>query len=427
MLADLDELILKCRDERAIVTISEAVKCYKAGAYRSAIVSTWVAVAFDIIEKLRQLALSGDKGAEQLISEFETIRRQHDIVQALVFEKKLLSLARDNFELISPLEYIDLERLQDDRNRCAHPSMNSDTDIFDPPAELARLHIRSAVDHLLCQEPAQGKYALDRLLVDVRSAYFPTLSTEAINSLSNSPLKHARKSLARNFLIVLIKDRLHGELDFRVRKRLDGACLAVKHLHFEVWQDVIVNKLSDLFRALSGDEELSSAVAFVRLDPLLWDALDSDVQNKLKLFVEDLPSEMVSDLELIFSFDPLSNAASTRCHKLKLDELQWNLFVHTPVPALDHIVDTFARSTSFIMAINWGKIIQENIREFSADHVRVVIDAIGENPQISGSFGLDFLVSALRKAMIVPAETFDAFLIDNNLEHLIIPDSTEPL
>lgn len=55
MLQDLDELVLKCRDERARAYIREAVLCFKAGAYRSAIVATWIAVAFDVIDKIPEL------------------------------------------------------------------------------------------------------------------------------------------------------------------------------------------------------------------------------------------------------------------------------------------------------------------------------------------------------------------------------------
>ena len=42
MLHDLDELVLKCRDERARAYIREAVTCSRAGACRSTFVATWI-------------------------------------------------------------------------------------------------------------------------------------------------------------------------------------------------------------------------------------------------------------------------------------------------------------------------------------------------------------------------------------------------
>lgn len=58
VLQDLDELVLECRDERARAYIREAVICCKSGAYRSAIVSTWIALAFDIVDKMHELSLA---------------------------------------------------------------------------------------------------------------------------------------------------------------------------------------------------------------------------------------------------------------------------------------------------------------------------------------------------------------------------------
>ena len=82
-LSDLDELVLRCRDEKAKSYIRESVACYKAGAFRSAIVSTWIAVSFDIIDKLKDLALTGDKEAEKQLEEFEKARQAGDIAKSL--------------------------------------------------------------------------------------------------------------------------------------------------------------------------------------------------------------------------------------------------------------------------------------------------------------------------------------------------------
>jgi hypothetical protein len=61
MLSDLDELILSCEDPRSRQYIEEAVRCYKAGAYRSSVVACWIAVAFDLVDKIKELAAGGDR------------------------------------------------------------------------------------------------------------------------------------------------------------------------------------------------------------------------------------------------------------------------------------------------------------------------------------------------------------------------------
>ena len=78
-LVDLDELILRCRNERAKTYIAEAGACYRAGDFRAGMVTTWVAVVYDVLQKLDELALTGDKNAEAKRTEFEDFRQRMDI------------------------------------------------------------------------------------------------------------------------------------------------------------------------------------------------------------------------------------------------------------------------------------------------------------------------------------------------------------
>jgi hypothetical protein len=106
--------------EQAKRYIAEAVACYRAGAFRSCIVATWIAVVFDFVEKLNQLELAGDANAKKRRGEFERYREHGDVNGSLLFERQVPAMAREEFELISDLERSDLERLIEDRNRCAH-------------------------------------------------------------------------------------------------------------------------------------------------------------------------------------------------------------------------------------------------------------------------------------------------------------------
>lgn len=53
-LADLDELLLRCRAEQSRAFIREAVGCYRADAFRACIVVTYIVVLYDLIAKLRK-------------------------------------------------------------------------------------------------------------------------------------------------------------------------------------------------------------------------------------------------------------------------------------------------------------------------------------------------------------------------------------
>ena len=74
-ITDLDELVLSCRTEQAKTYIQEAVGSYRAGAYRACIVATWIAVIFDLVEKVSDLALGGDAAARAMIEKYGGGRR----------------------------------------------------------------------------------------------------------------------------------------------------------------------------------------------------------------------------------------------------------------------------------------------------------------------------------------------------------------
>jgi hypothetical protein len=88
---DLDELIILCRDKSAKKFIQEAVACYRAGAYRSCIVSTWNAVVFDFVHKLRELDQMGNGEASGLLKTFEEMSQKSDIKKLWAFESDINS------------------------------------------------------------------------------------------------------------------------------------------------------------------------------------------------------------------------------------------------------------------------------------------------------------------------------------------------
>lgn len=76
-------------------------------------------------------------------------------------ESKLLQNALD-LELIDFIEHRQLERLQQDRHLCAHPSLRPLGDVFAPSGEYSRAHLVAALDALLVHPPTQGRKAFDR-------------------------------------------------------------------------------------------------------------------------------------------------------------------------------------------------------------------------------------------------------------------------
>jgi len=423
-LADLDELVLKCRDEKALSYIREAVSCYKVGSFRSSIVSTWIAVVFDILDKIKELSLSGDKEAEKQLGEFESARETGDITRSLKFERDILEVARDKLELISHIEFMDLERLQQDRNRCAHPSMTADGEIFNPSAELSRVHIRNSIEYLLQFPPSQGKNALGKLISDVNSEYFPTNTDNALIALQNSPLFKARKSLVRNFIIVLLKGILKETLDYKERLRITSALKAVERLYKEIYDSTLQEKVSPLIRQLD-DNELDKLTPILNYFPSYSGYFDEDVSHKVSAYIQNLPSSMITDLETLLEHPEFGASAEIRVNKISINDFQDAFFFSLPEKIADKMISLFLDSRTFDQANTSAKIIALHADDYTERQVyKIVTEAAGNN-QITGSFGIDTVFAALRKSKIIPIEDFDKLLVELGIDNYEFDSDTE--
>lgn len=416
-LADLDELVLQCRDERARLLIAEAVACYRGGAYRAAIVATWVAVCFDLIDKLRELSLAGDKEAEAIVADVEKTRRTNDLSRALKLERELLGFARDKFELLSHVEFIDLERLQQDRNRCAHPSLISEDQPFTASGELARVHIYSAVTHLLQHPPVQGKHALDRLLREVSSEFFPQDVKKATASLSSGPLKRPRPSLVRNFVVVLVKDLLTAGTDLKQVFRARAALGAVKTLHNVQFELALKEKLPALVEGLP-DKQLHRASRFVCRFPECWPHLSVGTHHRLEAYVESLPALHIDDLDELLLCPHLKRQAEIRTRRITRAEATEMLFVFftMPGPVGDRLIELYLQSKNYAEANEFAKTIAEHVGDFSVAQQERLIKGIGDNGEVLHSFEVGTVMAALRKSERIPTTRFEELLEQHGLE-----------
>jgi hypothetical protein len=284
---DLDELIVRCRDKQAKQFIKEAVACYKAGAYRSCIVATWNAVVFDFLHKLTELKLLGDGEASKLLEQFEKLSSEKKVKELWQFESDIPKKALKPFELISIVEMSDIERLFEDRSRCAHPSMTSLEEPFEATAELARYHLRSAVTHLLERPPVQGRAARDRVFQDIKSEYFPTDPELAIKYFQKSPLARARLALIKDVLLGLTISLLTENLPEDERARQFSAIHAISSMYTEQTREIINDKLSDIIINKVVDTNLDKLILYLA-QVKTWDTLTEPCQLKAVAFIEKL-------------------------------------------------------------------------------------------------------------------------------------------
>ncbi len=289
-LSDLDELVLRCRGDAARTYIREAVACYKSGAFRSSIVATWIAVVYDFLDKLRELEMSGDAAAKDKLQEFEGARASNNWRASLQFEATLLESAQNQFELLSPIEVIDLKRLDEDRNRCAHPSMSSSSEPYRATAELARSHIKNAVTCFLEQPPVQGKAAFERIMKDIQSEYFPQDTEKAIEFFRGGPLTRARQPLVRNLTIALSKIILGEILKSAKRTRMFAAINAIIEMYRQQAEGILRDLLPKL-AAAQPDERYYRVIFYAARVQGAWDFLGNAGQIKAANYIENSDDE----------------------------------------------------------------------------------------------------------------------------------------
>ncbi|MEB3150339.1 MAG: hypothetical protein VKL60_15170 [Sphaerospermopsis sp.] len=284
---DLDELIVRCRDKQAKKFIQEAVACYRAGAFRSCIVSTWNAVVFDFLHKLRELALLGNGDASSLLTQFENISSASKVKELWQFESSIPNWALSKFELLSPVEKSDIERLFEDRSRCAHPSMTSLEEPFEATAELARYHLRSSVMHLLQRPPVQGRSARERIFQDIKSDYFPKDPELAKLHFQTSPLARARFSLIKDIILGLTVSLLTEDLPEDERLRQFSALIAIHSIYPKDTVEILNTNLSNIIINKVTDDNWDKVIIYLS-NFAGWEKLSQECQIKARTFLEEL-------------------------------------------------------------------------------------------------------------------------------------------
>jgi hypothetical protein len=284
---DLDELIVSCRDKLAKKLIQEAVACYRAGAYRSCIVATWNAIVFDFLHKLRELERSGNGEATNILKNFEIIRSESKFKELWQFESDIPKVARTKFDFLSSVEESDIERLFDDRSRCAHPSMTSLEEPFEATAELARYHLRSAVMHCLQRPPVQGRSAIKRIWQDIGSEYFPKDSGKATQYFQKGLLASARPRLIEDVIIGLTISLLKKERSEDERLRQFSALNAVANMYHSQVKEILNERLSKIILDKVTDSNWDKVIIYLGTVEI-WDNLSEPCQLKAIAFMDKL-------------------------------------------------------------------------------------------------------------------------------------------
>jgi hypothetical protein len=229
----LEDLLNEVRDRESRRYLEEAVRAYNVGAFRAAIVVTWVAVAFDLISKIRQLAANGDAAANDFTRRLDQAIEGDNTGRLLTLERELLTVAQGTFEFIERRELKELERLHDDRHVCAHPAFVRPSEVFEPPPELVRAHIATAVDTVLSKGPTPGRRAIERFKEEIRRDSFPRSQDDLTRYLRAQYFEPGKSSLRRGLAALIVKACLESDetgTQPRVTRRYAMAARALERI-----------------------------------------------------------------------------------------------------------------------------------------------------------------------------------------------------
>lgn len=385
-LTDPQELNTLCRDSRVRELFKEAVSSYHAGAFRSAIIMSWIVLVFDYVYKLEELGLRGDKQAEEAASKFHEWHEKKDTRKLLDFENEVLKNCQEVYQFISLSERLDLERLQMDRHRCAHPSISKVSEPFAPSAELARYHMRNVVEVMCQHPPTQGRSGFDELwrLIELQS--FPSDWEAAKKQLQASPLLKLRESARRSFIISLIKTPIKEKKSYSESKKIFSVLRASLELLPGICDDEMQRKINVIFEAFSDDERLRSIVA-LQMAPVLVQILLKTELDKIKT--------------LIGTFDPLEKYGIICCAAAvpELFEATVPLIEKMDMTGINSLLEIYSSDFSFDKAISYfasvarfddadsamARLIIPNAKRLSADHIRRILIIARTNSQIYGA------------------------------------------
>ena len=399
---DLDILLTKVRNPQSRVYFLDAVRAYKAGALRASLTAAWVAIAYDLIAKYRELSAMGDAAATNFLQSWDNATAISDIRQLLQLEGKILEDAANNTQAISQIAGRQLERLREDRHLCAHPAFSAEALLFEPTPELVRMHLVNAVDLVLGHEALQGRAIFEVFDGDVQSAGFPRDHARILDYVEQRYLARVRPHNIRNFGTVLAKSLLKGVPAHLVgfRSKIESALVAVRDRAAGAWPDVvpaIVRLLDTLDPA-----DRPRAIAFVAAFPDFWPRLQEPTRTALQETVNNANAANLADPLILkgVAFAQFQAPIVALIAGLDRDALA-QAIAAAPLPELwAQAVEIYASSGSFRGSeANFSEYITPYAGTLDAAALDQLLDAVAGNGQNYAAAGTStLLLSVVRNA-----------------------------
>lgn len=177
-LTDLEELLAQIPGNEIRDYMREAMSCYMAGAYRGALVLSYIALFDDLLSKLGELG-NVNASAKTIHSEAIKKKGNQDVYESYLIDQ----LTSKN--LITGLDGSFLATLRTLRNKSAHPSGHK------PSAEEARFIFYETISRFLAKPLFSTTHLVDQLIDRLKNTnFFPGNSVADIASVVSDETKN---------------------------------------------------------------------------------------------------------------------------------------------------------------------------------------------------------------------------------------------
>lgn len=425
-LVDLDELVISCRNDEARSYVSEAVACYKAGAFRACVVAAWIAVVYDLLAKIKDLALGADAEAQRITNEIATLQPlveagdQAAVRRILEIERDIVQIANDKFAFFDGQQVLDLRRLQYDRNRCAHPTYQGMEQPYSPSAELARAHLVHAVRHVLAALPVQGKAATAHIIQLVESNFFPVDIDQAKVQLRSGGLERPKDSLVRSVADHLVFAVFEGGPKLKGKRRTVVALRATYELFPGLCEQRIRRALNILGRRLP-DSDLIGFFGMQRHFPPTWGFLEQDNRTRLTEVLKQSSDDTAGKiLPICLGIEGLVEVCRERINALGHGPLGALLEESKHPMAIARAVDVYCSSKSWDQANARYSVIEPVLANLDPAQIRrILLASIAEDADLNGAHSFTNFVRYVYDHEGLPRDEIISTMRANGMEWLI--------
>lgn len=389
--SDLDFLLLKVKNDISKELITEAITAYRAGALRSAILSTYIAVTHDIISKVRKLADVGDPEAKKLNKDIEGQINKNEInIEKIIGDKdneaKIKAL---NF--LPSYEFEEFKRLREVRNLCAHLSLNPERELYQPLPESVRSYITHALKKLLITAPLQGKVLIDRFFKDVlNNEFLPVEDFQELKSYIDSKfLKRANSTTIKNLMYQILQRPFCDDICLNKISTLSGILNVIKHSKANIYENKIKNFIIELCNRLNINQ-LLYICCFMENDKEIWNYMEEAEKIQVKNMIEsheDLEYLIRTSAINISTICPeLENSLLNRINKIdaQYDKIDFLRKIKEPAKKIRRLaISIYSTSRSYREAEEIGlSLIAPMSQHFESSDVESLLNVVLENRQI---------------------------------------------